>query len=591
MEKKMNHTEIFPMKPHPSVFTRVFCLFLLVVFFLPTGFSLRLAHGENIIKIGLPQEPKTLNVWAATDAWSNRVLNQLLQPLYIREPKTLKLIPWLAAEDPIYDPATLSYTIKLRDSKWSDGSQFTSHDVAFTGHVIKTFRVPRFIANWEFIKKMETPDKHTVRFFLKEPKALFLSRTLTTPMVQKKQWAPICAHAEKAAQVSNTNGPLDLLLKESVVQPVGCGPFVFKKWEKGKHLLLEKNKYFFGTGKQISGFKLGPYVAGIRFRFIDNTDAAVLGLFTGSIDMYWWGLQENYIHDLDSHKNITVFTNQKSALYYMGFNVRKKPFNDVYFRKAIALSVDKPFIIKRIIQGYAVLSNSIIPSGNTFWYDPNVPTYGQSLTREQRIRKAYKLLRESGYTWELPPVNPEGEVVVGQGIRYPDGAPMETVTILTPPAEYDPKRAMVGNMVQQWLKMLGIPFVTKSLSLGYLLKKVKTEHDFDCFVLGYGNLSLDPDYLRNFFIARNNKQGGWNTSGYSNPRFDKIADASADALDINKRRQLIWQMQNIIIDDVPWIPLYSPKVVEGARQDRFTGWVSMLGGIGNRWSFCCIKPK
>ena len=152
MEKKMNHIEILPMKPHPSISTRVLCLLLLVVFFLPTGFSLGLAYGEDVIKIGLPAEPKTLNVWAATDAWSNRVLNQLLQPLYIREPKTLKLIPWLAAEDPIYDPATLSYTIKLRDSKWSDGSEFTSHDVAFTGHVIKTFRVPRFIANWEFIK-------------------------------------------------------------------------------------------------------------------------------------------------------------------------------------------------------------------------------------------------------------------------------------------------------------------------------------------------------------------------------------------------------------------------------------------------------
>jgi ABC-type transport system substrate-binding protein len=168
---------------------------------------------------------------------------------------------------------------------------------------------------------------------------------------------------------------------------------------------------------------------------------------------------------------------------------------------------------------------------------------------------------------------------------------METLTILTPPADYDPKRAMVGNMVQQWLEMLGIPVVKKSLALGYLVKKVKTQHDFDCFVLGYGNLSLDPDYLRNFFISRNNKPGGWNTSGYSNPRFDKIADASADALDINERRQFIWQMQNIIMDHVPWIPLYSPKVAEGARQDRFTGWVSMLGGIGNRWSFCCIKPR
>ncbi|MCG6881929.1 MAG: ABC transporter substrate-binding protein, partial [Deltaproteobacteria bacterium] len=354
---------------------------------------------------------------------------------------------------------------------------------------------------------------------------------------------------------------------------------------------LERNPRFFGTGKEVSGFKLGPYVDGIRFRLMGNTDIAVLGLFTGSIDMYWWGLEENYIHDLDSHKDITVFVNPKSALYYMGFNVRKKPFDNIYFRKAIALSIDKPFIIKRIIQGYAALSDSIIPSGNAFWYDPNVPTYGETLSREERIRKAYKLLRDSGYTWELPPVSPEGEVVKGQGIRYPDGTPMQTFTILTPPAEYDPRRATVGNMIQQWLKMLGIPVVTNSLALKHIIKKVKAEHDFDCVVLGYGNLSLDPDYLRNFFISKNNKPNGWNTSGYGNLQFDRIADASADALNVNKRRQLIWKMQDIIMNDLPWIPLYSPKVVEGARQDRFTGWVQMLGGVGNRWSFCCVKPK
>ena len=585
MEKSMNDCKPFFKKTHRAISMRAICLFLLLLFALPMGAFLSVAHGENIIKIGLPEEPKTLNVWAATDVWSNRVLNQLLQPLYIREPKSLKLIPWLALENPVYDPDTLSYTIKLKDLKWSDGSSFTSEDVAFTGQIIRTFRVPRFISNWDFIKKIEVPDKRTVRFFLKEPKALFLSRTLTTPIVQKKEWAPICMAARK------TEKPLPALLGKKVDQPVSTGPFVLTKWEKENHLLLERNHRFFGTGKEVSGFKLGPYVDGIRFRLMGNTDMAVLGLFTGSIDMFWWGLEENYIHDLDSHKDIKVFINPKSALYYMGFNVRKKPFNDTSFRKAIALSIDKPFIIKRIIQGYAALSNSIIPSGNSFWYDPNVPTYGETLSREERIRNAYKLLRESGYTWELPPVTPEGNVVKGQGIRNPDGTPMQSFTILVPPAEYDPRRAMVGNMIQQWLEMLGIPVVTNSLALKHIIKRVKAEHDFDCAVLGYGNLSLDPDYLRNFFISKNNKPNGWNTSGYSNPQFDRIAAASADALDVNERRQLIWKMQNIIMDALPWIPLYSPKMVEGVRQDRFTGWVQMLGGIGNRWSFCCVKPR
>jgi ABC-type transport system substrate-binding protein len=120
---------------------------------------------------------------------------------------------------------------------------------------------------------------------------------------------------------------------------------------------------------------------------------------------------------------------------------------------------------------------------------------------------------------------------------------------------------------------------------------VKARHEFDLFVLGYGRLSLDPDYLRSFFHSRNDKPRGWNMSGYNNPEYDRIADESSNTMVVEKRRELIWEMQKIIMNDIPYYPLYNPKLVEGARIDRFEGWVEMLGGIGNMWSFCKIKPK
>ena len=58
---------------------------------------------QGLLRIGLPEEPRTLNLWLASDANSRKILSQIYQPLYIRHPKTLKLIPWLAAGDPIYD--------------------------------------------------------------------------------------------------------------------------------------------------------------------------------------------------------------------------------------------------------------------------------------------------------------------------------------------------------------------------------------------------------------------------------------------------------------------------------------------------------
>ncbi|MDZ7697181.1 MAG: ABC transporter substrate-binding protein [Deltaproteobacteria bacterium] len=348
----------------------------------------------DAIRIGILQEPKTLNVWLASDAWSSRVLSQIYQPLYIREPKTLDLIPWLAADQPKYDPTTLSYTVTLRLGKWSDGSSITAADVMFTGRLIKTFRIPRYISNWDFIEKIESIDSHTVRFVLKHPEAIFTTRTLTTPIVQKKRWAPVLEG------LVSENKSLLRLLNHEVTDPVSSGPFVLKQWKKGAFIYLEKNPHFFGQGKDIAGYRLGPHIEGIVFKVYGTTDAAVLALKKGSIDFFWWGLQPGYLPDLEADPNVRIFSSQKSALYYVGLNLRKAPFNDIRFRKAMATLIDKDFIVTRILHNYAIKMDSIVPTSNTFWYCPDVPRYGEGLDRKERIRQAYRILKASGYTWE-----------------------------------------------------------------------------------------------------------------------------------------------------------------------------------------------
>jgi ABC-type transport system substrate-binding protein len=550
-----------------------------------TAMGAGVAHGASIIKIGVLEEPKTLNTWRATDTWSRRVLGKIYQPLLIREPKDLKLVPWLAAEQPVYDAASVSYTVKLRPAKWSDGTDLTAEDVAFTGNLIKEFKIPRDYSNWEFVKEIEVVDPRTVRFHLDKPSATFQARTLITPIVQKKQWEGVVAQARKAEK------PLAALSNHVVEQPVGCGPFMFKEWKKGSYLFLARNPNFFGKGLKIDNYELGPHIEGIIFKVFGTSDAAVLALKTGDIDTFWWGIQSGYIQDLQKEKNIRLFTNEKSGLYFMGFNLRKKPFDDVRFRQAVATLLDKDFILERVLQGYAVKMKSIVPPGNRMFYCPEVPEYGEGLSREERIRNAYEILSKAGYRWKVPPVNAEGKVTKAEGFMHPDGSPMDDFTILTPPSDYDPHRAMVGMMAQEWLRAMGIPALSKPMAFGSLIDQVKGRRQFDAFVLGYGSLSLDPDYLGNFFHSANDGPGGWNMSGYRNPEFDRLAEASGTTLDEEKRRQIVWDMQKIILRDVPYVPLYNPKLVEAARSDRFTGWVQMIEGIGNLWSFCLIKPK
>ncbi len=543
-------------------------------------------HAANLLTIGLLAEPKSLNIWFAGDRWSRRVLDRIYHPLYIREPKGLGMIPWLAQAAPVYDAADLSYTVRLRPGKWSDGTEFTAADVAFTGNVIREFKIPRSYSSWKFIRTIEVVDKHTLRFRLEQPMAVFRERTLATPIVQQKQWARLVQMARKA------ENPLAALRRQRVSRPVGMGPFMLKEWKPGAYLFLKRNPHFFARGLRVSDYTVGPHIDGIIFQIFETTDTAVAALRKGTIDYFWWGLHPRHRQDLKWNRNIRIYASKRSALYFLGFNLRKKPFNDVNFRQAAAILTDKDFIISNVLRGDGQKMDSLVPKGNRQWYCSGLQAPGEGIvSRPQRIRAAFKILKRAGYTWEIPPVDTNGEVGNGRGIRLPDGSPMQVLTILTPTADYDLQRAMVGLMMRQWLVQVGIPLVVQPMAFSSLIRRVKARHDFDMFVLGYGRLSLDPDYLRSFFHSGNDRRRGWNMSGYNNPAFDRVADQSAEATDVVKRKALICRMQEMLARDIPYLPLYNPRLFEGVRKDRFSGWIPLLEGIGNTWSFSTLRPN
>lgn len=560
------------------------CILIPAVFVLVLAASCHKEKPSLYLKIGLPEAPQSLNLWLGTDANSKRILSQIYQPLYRRHPKTLKIIPWLAAADPVFDPEKSTYTVTLRQAKWSDGSDFTSEDVVFTRQLFFDFKIPGRYSKWKLIHKIDAPDPHTVVFHLKEPSAIFMSRIMTVPIVSKAEWQDV---VKKALA---TEKPLRTLQDHVVTHPMGTGPFVLTQVKKGAYIHMKKNPYFFGTGLTLGGHVLGPYVDDILFRVYGTSDVAILALKKGDIDYYWWDIQAGHLEDLKGQDDIDLYFNKKSALYYLGFNLRKPPFHDRALRRAVATVVDKEFILTRVLQGYGTPMNSVVPSGNHFWYNPDVKTYSHGLPREDRIKAAVKILSTAGYTWQTPPVGEDGSVVEPSPIQLPSGRKMDKFVILTPPADYDPRRAFVGTMVQEWLRDLGMPAFARPMAFTALLDTVKGKHEFDAFVLGYGKLNLDPDYLRAFFYSKNDRPRGWNMSGYSNPEFDAIADAQRRTIDPEERQQLIYKMQKIILADLPYLPLYNPNVIEATLNQRFKGWVSKVNGIGNIWSMCTVKP-
>lgn len=547
-------------------------------------FSCQKSEDTAVLKIGLPEEPRSLNIWLGTDGNSRKILSQIYQPLFRRHPETLEIIPWLAKEDAVFDEKALTYTIKLRNAKWSDGSDFTSEDVLFTKQLFFDFKIPRYYSKWKIIEKVEAPDAHTVVFYLKQPSAIFMSRVMTAPMVSRKEWGPVVKDALTKEK------PLRALQDYQPEKLLGTGPFVLDEYQKGSYIYMKKNPHFFGQGKTIAGLALGPYVDNLLFDIYGTSDVAILALKKGDIDYYWWDIQPGYIKDLEKNTSVDLHFNKKSALYYLGFNLRRPPFDDKILRQAVATVVDKQFILNRILQDYGTPMDSIVPSGNHFWHNPDVRKYGNGMDETQRVTAAWKMLKSAGYSWKTPPVNDDGSLANASDIVLPSGEPMEKFVILTPPADYDPKRAFAGTMIQEWLRKLGMPAFARPMSFNSLLETVKGKHDFDAFVLGYGKLNLDPDYLGAFFSSANDKPRGWNMSGYANEAFDSLAGQQRLVVNVAERRQMIFKMQEMILEDVPYYPLYNPHIIEATVNKRYTGWVEKVDGIGNLWSMCMVKP-
>ena len=374
-----------------ALWLKIICLLLMVVVFYPVP-----ARATDYLKVAILKEPKNLNPFQASDAWTKKVIQLIYQPLYLVDTDTQTLTPWLAKDLPVYDADNMIITFHLREMKWDDGSDFSADDVVFTGEILKKFHIPRYYAYWEFVEKIVALDKTTVRITLKKPMAVFPRRTLSTWIVQKKKWEPLIRDAEKkltesgGIQGTEATALLEaskIIETHKVEEPTGLGPFKFASRKKGNYILLVKNDHFFGQGMTISGRTLGPYIDGVMFKIFEALPAATLALQEGQIDFLWKGISQSFVKDLVPNPDISVPMTLEQGYRYLGFNLRKYPMSDPAFRHAVAYLINKNFIVKRILHDHGQRLDTFVPPSNTFYYDSGTPIYGEGMGRKQRTRK------------------------------------------------------------------------------------------------------------------------------------------------------------------------------------------------------------
>ncbi len=600
------------------------------------------AAGPPIYQMGIFEEPISRNFWnyyggPAGSVWTGYVLNGHSGSMYGYSDQRFDWVPGLAADFPtdleketVGEGEFWTAEVPLKTGvMWSDGHELDAGDFVFTVNAVLDLQLS---SNWAsvvdkaFLERVEALDSHTLKVFFKtaddegNPQTPGLSVWQFglgfMPVLAEHYWSPVVEEAKGAGETEQQQEALFAHVPEG--EPT-LGGFTFSKWEPGAFYEndTDPNYYSMGTmitnyangaysesnertglsatyfgeaaGDKLLEYTVGPHVESEIFSIYGNQDAAILALTKGDIDYVFnpLGLEKGFLDRVRSTPDLDIATNANNGVRYMGFNVRKPPMDITEFRQAVATVIDKEFVARTVLQDAAIPVYAMVPVGNGFWHNADVPTFGKDLGRGERIAQAVELLKGAGFTYEQEPeVSEDGNFVAkqGKGLKMPDGSPVPEMTLLAPSAGYDPLRSTFAIWIDRWLNDIGIPVRAHLTGFNVIVDVLFSDtvaEDLDMWMLGW-SLSIFPDHLENFFHSRHSPEigGGYNWGGYANSEFDDLALGLLSETTIEGARDKVFRLQAFLAEDLPYVPLFTTPKLDAYRPSRIEfPYTSVLGGL------------
>ncbi|MEN9313804.1 MAG: hypothetical protein RIS35_197 [Pseudomonadota bacterium] len=462
------------------------------------------AGGAGTLVVGYGAVPRHLNSAVQSGLATGIPAAQVFaSPL--RFDKDWNPQPYLAETWSFQDDGKSLLLKLVPGATFHDGKPITSEDVAFSIMAIKANHP--FQSMFEPVERVDTPTPQIAVIRMKQPHPAIL-------LAMSPPFAPILPkHVFGDGQ--------DLKTHPKNAMPVGSGPYKVVEFKPREAIVLERHPGFF--------IKDRPKFDRVIFRIVPDPSAQVLALERGEIDLLPGSVTLSQLSQLEKAPDVRISRKGGEAigpLGWLAFNTKRKPFDDVRVRQAIAHAIDRDFIVNQLHRGATKVATGPIAPGSPFFTDKvDAPKLD--------LKKAASLLDAAGL-----PADASGRRFA-MSIDYLPNTPDNAQTI----AEY----------LKPQLKKIGIEVTVRtSPDFPTWARRVST-HDFDATMDGAFNYGDPVIGVHRTWLSSNIKPGViWsNTQSYVNPKVDELLAKATVEKDVEKRKRLYAEFQRLVVADAP----------------------------------------
>ncbi|MFL5752200.1 MAG: ABC transporter substrate-binding protein [Bacteroidia bacterium] len=322
--------------------------------------------------------------------------------------------------------------------------------------------------------------------------------------------------------------------------PVGTGPFKFKLWEEGNQLVMLRNENYF----EYDGADRLPFLDAVSVSFIKDKETAFMQFMKGDFDMLSGIDAFNPNEVLDEDGNLKPFYKDKFDIQtqpylktdYFGILidedidfVKTSPLRLKAVRQALNYGFDREKLVKYFRHNLGIPATAgFIPGG--------LPSYDPKKVKGYHYNpdKVKQLLMEAG---------------------YPDGKKLPEITLHTTENYIEIVEFIQAQLAENNIK------IKVDIDKASVLQQAVANNEFGMFKKSWIGDYADEENFMNLFYSKNFSPKGFNYTHYKNPDFDKLFEKAKTELNDSTRRSLYQQMDQMVIDDAPILPLYYDQVV------------------------------